>query len=164
MNLLLRPMLFSVHGSCYLSIKCLCLCSPQYRNLLENCCGMREGSILILLCDICEYLTQLPAFKLCACASNILSVWLSELAAWLVSCSMEEIIAVTSIVMSSLTLNHQTLSHHGDSSPSDRGLRQQSYERKCTKARINNAFVYHMLYKQVWERTHMVWVTHIESG
>lgn len=29
--------------------------SSQYLNLLENCCGSREGSVLILLCDICEY-------------------------------------------------------------------------------------------------------------
>lgn len=30
----------------------------QYLNLLENCCGSREGSVLILLCDICEYLSD----------------------------------------------------------------------------------------------------------
>ena len=47
--------MFFFRGSCYSSVKCLCLCSLQYLNLLDNCCGMREGSVLILLCDICEY-------------------------------------------------------------------------------------------------------------
>uniref|UniRef100_A0A674ME13 IkappaB kinase n=1 Tax=Takifugu rubripes TaxID=31033 RepID=A0A674ME13_TAKRU len=31
----------------------------KYLNLLENCCGMREGSVLILLCDISSALTYL---------------------------------------------------------------------------------------------------------
>ncbi|XP_034547420.1 inhibitor of nuclear factor kappa-B kinase subunit beta [Notolabrus celidotus] len=31
----------------------------KYLNLLENCCGMREGSVLILLCDISAALTYL---------------------------------------------------------------------------------------------------------
>uniref|UniRef100_A0A8C4EIQ4 IkappaB kinase n=1 Tax=Dicentrarchus labrax TaxID=13489 RepID=A0A8C4EIQ4_DICLA len=42
-----------------LSIKCLCFCFLQYLNLLDNCCGMREGSVLILLCDISSALTYL---------------------------------------------------------------------------------------------------------
>lgn len=37
---------------------CVCVHVPQYLNLLENCCGNREGSVLILLCDICEYLSD----------------------------------------------------------------------------------------------------------
>lgn len=130
----LRPLvLFSSHGSCYLSIKCLCLCSLQYLNLLENCCGMREGSVLILLCDICEYparslasMWPLQHFQVCVCerVTDWLRDWVSW--QWLVSCSMEEIITLTSIMMSSMTLNHQPLSHHGNGSWSDRGLRQQS--------------------------------------
>ncbi|XP_035515142.1 inhibitor of nuclear factor kappa-B kinase subunit beta isoform X2 [Morone saxatilis] len=31
----------------------------KYLNLLDNCCGMREGSVLILLCDISSALTYL---------------------------------------------------------------------------------------------------------
>ncbi|XP_070689854.1 inhibitor of nuclear factor kappa-B kinase subunit beta [Pempheris klunzingeri] len=31
----------------------------KYLNVLENCCGMREGSVLILLCDISSALTYL---------------------------------------------------------------------------------------------------------
>ncbi|KAM9858539.1 inhibitor of nuclear factor kappa-B kinase subunit beta [Aulostomus maculatus] len=31
----------------------------KYLNLLENCCGMREGSVLILLCDISSAMTYL---------------------------------------------------------------------------------------------------------
>uniref|UniRef100_A0A3Q3WPA1 IkappaB kinase n=1 Tax=Mola mola TaxID=94237 RepID=A0A3Q3WPA1_MOLML len=31
----------------------------KYLNLLENCCGLREGSVLILLCDISSALTYL---------------------------------------------------------------------------------------------------------
>ncbi|CAG08563.1 unnamed protein product [Tetraodon nigroviridis] len=31
----------------------------KYLNLLENCCGMREGSVLILLCDISSALSYL---------------------------------------------------------------------------------------------------------
>ncbi|KAK3566086.1 hypothetical protein QTP86_025538 [Hemibagrus guttatus] len=31
----------------------------KYLNLLENCCGMREGSVLILLRDICGHFLQL---------------------------------------------------------------------------------------------------------
>lgn len=101
--------LFSSHGSGCLSIKCLCLCSLQYLNLLENCCGMREGSVLILLCDICKYPAQTPAFN------AYVRVIDCELAVWLVSSCAEEMITSTSVMMSSVTQwNHHSLSHHGD--------------------------------------------------
>uniref|UniRef100_A0A3Q3GRT9 IkappaB kinase n=1 Tax=Labrus bergylta TaxID=56723 RepID=A0A3Q3GRT9_9LABR len=36
----------------------------KYLNLLENCCGMREGSVLILLCDISSALTYLHKMRI----------------------------------------------------------------------------------------------------
>ncbi|XP_037535969.1 inhibitor of nuclear factor kappa-B kinase subunit beta [Nematolebias whitei] len=36
----------------------------KYLNVLENCCGMREGSILILLCDISSALTYLHSKRI----------------------------------------------------------------------------------------------------
>ncbi|KAK1801376.1 hypothetical protein P4O66_023056, partial [Electrophorus voltai] len=41
-----------------------CACCVCYLNLLENCCGMREGSVLILLRDISSALTYLHKKKI----------------------------------------------------------------------------------------------------